>query len=233
MAAANPAAPASAQTGVDLPETSQPIAEKAASSGTQVILPAFSPLKVMLDEELSSQTHGVGDKFTVTVLEDVVDRDTVVIPKGSIGHGKVTFATAKGGFGKPGIIAISLTKLELADREVELDGRYREEGRNKNGAVVATWLAVGVFSGFIKGKPGSIEKGRELVAKTGEPIEYRVGENAMLASTGGNSDDGTGTEDTTRLEAAEAGGDAGTVAETQSPGTGLPEDNQVTLDGEL
>ena len=138
-------------------------------------LPAFTPLKLMLNEELSSQQVQVGDPFTVTVLEDVVDNGAIVIPKGSIGHGEVTFASRKGGFGKPGIIGIALRRLELNGRHVELDGRYREEGRNNNGAVAATWFAVGIFSGFIKGRAGYIEKGRELRGRTGEPITYPLG----------------------------------------------------------
>ena len=138
-------------------------------------LPAFTPLKLMLNEELSSQQVSVGDPFTVTVLEDVVDNGAIVIPKGSIGHGEVTFASRKGGFGKPGIIGIALRSLDLGERRVELDGRYREEGKNNNGAVAATWMAVGIFSGFIKGRAGYIEKGRELRGRTGEPITYPVG----------------------------------------------------------
>jgi hypothetical protein len=58
---------------------------------------------------------------------------------------------------------------------VLLDGRYREEGSNNNGAVVATWIAVGVFSGFIKGKTGTIPQGRELKARTGEDIGFVPG----------------------------------------------------------
>lgn len=120
-------------------------------------------------------TAMLGDRFPVVVLHDVVDRDTIVIPQGATGYGEVTFTTNKGGFGKPGIIGIALRHLQLGDRQVALSGRYREEGQNKNGATAATYFAVGVFAGFIKGKPGVIPRGRELKARTGEAIVFTPG----------------------------------------------------------
>ena len=137
-------------------------------------LSAGTPVYVMLNDEISTITSRVGDQFGVTVLYDVVDYNYVVIPAGTTGYGEVTFSTNKGAFGKPGILGISLRRLTLGDRQVALDGRYREEGQNKNGATAATWLAVGVFSGFIKGKPGVIPKGRELKGRTGEVIDYSI-----------------------------------------------------------
>lgn len=138
----------------------------------QAMLAAGTPVIVMLDQELTTTTNKVGEMFQVTVLHDVVDGGTVVIPQGSIGHGEITFVTKRGGFGKAGIIGIALRDLDLGDRKIELDGHYREEGKNRGGATVATWVAVGVFSGFIKGNEGAIPKGRELKARTGEAIAY-------------------------------------------------------------
>jgi hypothetical protein len=152
-----------------------PIAEKeTAPAGTTATLPAGTPVALMLDDELSSMDRAVGDRFSVTVLHDVVDLNRTVIPQGTTGYGEVTFVTDKGSFGKPGIIGVTLRGLTLGNRQVRLDGRYREEGGNNSGAIVATSLAAGVFAGFINGKPGTIPKGRELQARTGEDIAYPV-----------------------------------------------------------
>lgn len=145
-----------------------------------VTLPVGSPVFVMLDQDLSTMTAAIGDRFPVVVLNDVIDQDTVVIPKGTTGYGEVTFTTNKGSFGKPGIIGIALRHLQLADRQVALSGRYREEGQSKAGATAATYFAVGVFAGFIKGKPGVIPRGRELKARTGEAIVFTPGLAATL-----------------------------------------------------
>ena len=126
----------------------------------------------MMNEEVSSKTCKTGDHFGVTVLHDVVGQGAVVIPAGTLGNGEVTFCTNKGGFGKPGILGISLRAFVLNGKNVLLDGRYREEGGNNNGATAATWFAVGIFSGFITGKAGVIPKGRELRARTGEDLAF-------------------------------------------------------------
>jgi hypothetical protein len=144
----------------------------AAAPVAKATLPAGATVMLMTNDELSTKLSHVGDQFGVTVLEDVTDGSTVVIPKGTPGRGEVTFATNNGGFGKPGILGIALRHLDLNGTKVPLDGHYREEGANKNGATVATWFAVGVFSGFIRGKPGVIPRGRELKAHTGEDIAY-------------------------------------------------------------
>jgi hypothetical protein len=138
-------------------------------------LPEGTQVVVMMNDEISTLESAVGDRFGVTVLQDVVDRDTIVIPQGATGYGEVTFRSGKGGFGKPGILGIALRKVEVGENNYALDGRYREEGGNKNTAVAATWFAVGIFSGFIKGKAGVIPKGRELRARTGEDIDFVIG----------------------------------------------------------
>ncbi|WP_144037842.1 hypothetical protein [Sphingopyxis sp. KK2] len=168
------AGPAGSTPAVEaLPAATAPL-PVAAGAARGPSLSAGTPVIVMLNDEISTMSSHVGDRFGVTVLYDVVDYDHVVIPAGTTGYGEVTFSTNKGGFGKPGIVGISLRQLDLGGRPVALDGRYREEGQSKNGATVATWFAVGVFSGFIKGKPGVIPKGRELKARTGEAIAYTI-----------------------------------------------------------
>jgi hypothetical protein len=154
--------------------STQPPPTVITTAPSQSVLAAGTPIVVMLNDEISTVTSRVGDIFQVTVLHDVVSEGAVVIPQGTIGHGEVTFVTNKGGFGKPGILAISLRHLEMPGRRVALDGRYRQEGKNNNGVTAATWVAVGIFSGFIQGKAGVIPKGRELKARTGEDIAYAV-----------------------------------------------------------
>ncbi len=168
---AEPAEDASPEAPAALPEAEL---EEDTEAGPMATLPAFTPVFVMMNDDVSTELSKVGDRFGVTVLHDVLDGPTVAIPKGTTGEGEVTFVTGNGGFGKAGIIAISLRHLDLEGKEVSLDGRYREEGRNKNGATAATWFAVGVFSGFIRGKDGYIPKGRELKARTGEDILYSL-----------------------------------------------------------
>jgi hypothetical protein len=147
-----------------------PLQEAQPAAALAKPLPAGTPVFVALDTELSTQTSTVGDSFSVTVSQDVMQDGIVVIPKGVRGRGEITFLTKKGGFGKPGIIGIALRDMELNGRQVLLDGRFREEGGNNNAATAATWLAVGVISGLVQGKSSVIPAGRELKGRTGEDI---------------------------------------------------------------
>lgn len=135
-----------------------------------VTLPAGTPVFVTLDSELATQTNIIGDNFSVTVAQNVLVNNMIAIPKGAKGVGEVTFVTKKGGFGKPGIIGIALRTLNVNGQSIILDGRFREEGGNRDGVTAATMFAVGVFSGFIQGKPGTIPAGRGLKGRVGEDI---------------------------------------------------------------
>lgn len=135
-----------------------------------VTVPAGTPILVTLASELSSRSSNQGDWFQVVVHEDLVHQGVIVVPKGTIGHGEVTFASRKGGFGKSGIIGISLRHLDLNGQKFALDGRYREVGKSGDGAAAATMFAVGVFAGFVTGKSSAIPQGRVLKARTGEDI---------------------------------------------------------------
>ena len=55
----------------------------------------------MTNQELSTKANKVGEWFQVTVLNDVTDGGRVVIPKGTIGSGQVTFATNNGDLASP------------------------------------------------------------------------------------------------------------------------------------
>ena len=138
----------------------------------RLVLPSGAPLTVVVNNALSSQSNHVGDRFQVAVAEDVSENGVVVIPKGTIGYGEVTFSTSKGGWGKGGILGIALRYLELNGETVELDGRYREEGRQRDGAASATMFAVGIFAALVKGGASAIPKGRLLQAHTASDISY-------------------------------------------------------------
>jgi hypothetical protein len=139
---------------------------------TSYVLPAGTPIVVATADDLSSTVNKVGDPFKVVVAYDVVDRGIVVVPKGTTGVGEVTFSTKKGGFGRAGLLGIALRTLDLNGKQIELDGRYREEGKDNGGAAGAVVFAVGIVGIAVTGKNSLIPKGRELKAHIGEDISY-------------------------------------------------------------
>ena len=139
-----------------------------------ILLPMFTPVMVALDQDISTETHKVGDRFTVTVVDDVISDGVPVISKGARGFGEVTFASGNGAFGKPGIIGLSLRSLEVHGRAVILDGRYREEGREQDASAAAVMYVAGPLSALVRGKDSAIEAGRVLKARTGEDFAVSV-----------------------------------------------------------
>jgi hypothetical protein len=142
----------------------------AAANPSTPILAAGTPVTVVMAQDVSSRTAHVGDWFDVFLRDDLVLAHGVIVPKGTRGRGEVTFATNKGVFGKPGILGIALRHLDLNGQIIPVDGRYREEGKNNDGAAAATMFAVGIAAVFVTGKVSVIPKGRELRARIGEDV---------------------------------------------------------------
>ncbi len=161
--------PAAAPLGIELASAPSTVLPAGSS------LPSGTPVIVFLDQDLDTAVNKIGDSFRIVVAEDVVAEGTIIIPKGAVGNGDITFLTSRGGFGKGGILQIAVRQLELGERRVLLDGRYREEGKNNEGATAATMFAVGIFAGFIKGKTGMIPRGRLLKARIAEAVDFVPG----------------------------------------------------------
>jgi hypothetical protein len=174
------AAPAAAQQAADAPPVPAPAAPPATPAApaaplapaTPGVLPANTDVLLRMDQELNSKTAKVGDRFNMTVVNDVLSNGLVVIPAGTRGVGEVTYHTNKGSFGKSGKMEIEIKHLELGGRRIPITGKYRQEGEGGTTETVVTAVLVGVFSAFVTGKSAVIPQGRELLARTDEPIAY-------------------------------------------------------------
>jgi hypothetical protein len=148
------------------------VASAEPAAGTQLTLPRSSTIFVTLDDDLSTVDSKLGDKFNVTVAANVMVGDVVAIPAGTKGVGDVTFFTKPGGFGKPGILGITLRHLQMGDRELPLLGHYREEGGNNNGGAAVAAYAVGIFAIAVRGKRSVIPAGRQLKSRNADDFSF-------------------------------------------------------------
>lgn len=163
------AAPAVAAPAAAAPAAAPPVALAPAPPG---VLPANTDVLLRMDQELNSKSAKVGDRFNMTVVNDVLSNGLVVIPAGTRGVGEVTYHTNKGAFGKSGKMEIEIKHVELGGRRVPVTGKYRQEGEGGTTATVAAVVLVGVFSAFVTGKSAIIPQGRELLAQTDEAVAY-------------------------------------------------------------
>ena len=129
--------------------------------------PAWSAVKVpegtefpmRLEDSLSSKTAHEGDRFTVTLTDDVRLADGTILRAGYRGVGEVVNAEKSGMLGKTGKLNLRLSYLKVGDERIRLRASKASQGKHNTGAQVVTVVLVGVFAGFIKGKNTQIPKG--------------------------------------------------------------------------
>jgi len=110
-------------------------AQRFLAGGTQVSLAAV--------QELSSKHIKQGDHYKFTVVNDVVDHGTVVIPRGSIADGVVSMKTGRAIGGKSGKFDITFASVTANGVTFPLMGTHRQEGKgNTVGALLGSiWIS--------------------------------------------------------------------------------------------
>lgn len=168
LAASVTAMPVNAQDAAPLPVTEVPLSISVAPAAPQVVLPANTQIALSMNQEITTRgdTWSEGDTFNMTVVNDVMLNNYVVIPRGSRGVGRITWLTSRGAFGKSGKMDISIDYVEVGGRRIPVTGTYRQEGEGNTLATVGGVIAAGIFAGFITGKSARIPQGRELTAQT-------------------------------------------------------------------
>jgi hypothetical protein len=146
----------------------------------QIILPPNTEVVVTPNDSLTTKGKKIkeGYKFPIATVFDVMQDGFVMIPKGTVGEGTVTYVTNKGAFGKSGKMEVSFDRLVLNGQKIPLTGNFRQEGEGNTGATVGAAVAVGVFSAFVTGRSAIIVNGTQLRARTVEPLAFAVPDNA-------------------------------------------------------
>lgn len=162
-----------------------PVSQGHVTAEGNAILPANTEVPLRMSEEVTTKgkTWDEGDTFRLSVARDVKFGGYVVIPAGSRATGRITWLTSRGAFGKSGKMDIELESVEVDGRTIPLEGTYRQEGEGATMATLGGVLVAGVFAGFITGKSGRIPEGRELIAKTEQPIELAIAASAIGQSS--------------------------------------------------
>jgi hypothetical protein len=135
-------------------------------------LPINTPVRLKLNENLSSGTNRVNDRMDFEVLEDVKVGGQVVISRGAIAMGTVTEAKPKGMFGKAGKLDVAIDSVRLADgKSASLSASQSVKGKG-HGAAVTTGVIVTAlvlwpaapFLLLIRGNDVNIARGTEITA---------------------------------------------------------------------
>ena len=139
-----------------------------------VILRAGTPVPMQTGVALSSLTNRQGDRFDLTVTEDVVVGGLVVIRRGSRGIGEITSLTPKGSFGKSGKLEVALLFVDAGTTRVRLDGRAASRGHSGTAGTVVTAVLAGTFAAFVTGSSARIPVGSPMTGFTARdlPVDF-------------------------------------------------------------
>jgi hypothetical protein len=120
-----------------------------------IVVPADTPITVVLSSTISSKVARPGDEFEATVSEPVVVEGRTAIPKGAHANGTVVDAKKQGTFKGAAILAIRLTRVEIHGKGYTIStSPYggTEKGKGKRTAVVTGGgAAVGALIGGLAG----------------------------------------------------------------------------------
>lgn len=156
------------------PAAANPNSADAQPKPAKYVLKSGTELKLKLAHDLSSKTSATGDPVELVLDEDVKVGDVIVVPKGTMARGTVSHAKKAGNFGRGGELNLRLEHLRAGDTKVPLRGVRGEEGKGKEGTVVALTVAFGPV-GFLKhGKQAQVKAGTAVAAFVDQDTEVAV-----------------------------------------------------------
>ena len=131
-----------------------------------------TPIKLRLNETISSSNARVNQEIPFAVVEDISVDNVIVIPKGSTAIGTVTEAETKKSMGRGGKLNISISYVRLKDQEkAPLRAMQNNKGGGHIGAMTTGMVATAVvfFPAaplllFVHGKDITIPQGTEITA---------------------------------------------------------------------
>lgn len=85
-----------------------------------VVVPAETPVHVVLDQTISSKTSTSGQTFSATVAAPIEVDGKVVVPKGARAEGIVREAKPAGRFKGAAVLSLTLTRVEVGGKSYEI-----------------------------------------------------------------------------------------------------------------
>ena len=169
IAALSVATSSAAQGVAEAPSQPQPPALQAdvqvvappppASHPDALVVPRDTMVRLMVLNEVNTNSARPGDRFVLRVDENVVVGGATIIPVGARAYGEVTRVKLNGAVGKAGSVGAKLLYVELGEERIPLTGESESKGRKEGGGVVMASAIWGPFGLLMKGGPGKLKAG--------------------------------------------------------------------------
>jgi hypothetical protein len=135
------------------------------------LLPALTPVPLVIDAEVSSSANKSGDRFPLHVAEDVKLGDSVLIPAGSVGEGEVVHAAKSKGGGRAGELILAARFVTVDGKQVRLRSFSAGSGSDRSNAALGVAVAVGLWGMLVRGSELVMPAGTAVGAKTAEEVQ--------------------------------------------------------------
>ena len=145
-------------------------------SSTENVLRAGTEVPLRLEENLDSNDKTVreGNRFRLSVANDVMLGGLVVIPAGSPATGEITDLRRKGMWGKSGRITARVLNVRVGDRLIRLTGTFDDKGVTGTAGVVGAVVFVPIAGFFLTGTSAKMPAGSGVKAFLDEDLRVGV-----------------------------------------------------------
>ena len=140
------------------------------ATAATVTLQEGTELPMRLEDTISSKVATEGDRFTISLTEDVKLADGTILRAGYRGVGEVVEARKSGALGKTGKLNVRLNYLKVGDQRIRLRASRGVQGNHNTAAQVGTLLLLWPVAPFIKGKSTQLTKGTIMTAFADQDI---------------------------------------------------------------
>ena len=142
------------------------------SPATGNVLRAGTEVPLRIEENLDSndKTLREGHQFRMTVANNVMLGNQVVIPAGSMAMGEITDLRRKGMWGKSGRITARVLYARVGDRMIRLTGTFDDKGVTGTAGVVGAIVFVPIAGFFLTGTSAKMPAGSGVKAFLDEDL---------------------------------------------------------------
>ncbi|BBD98834.1 hypothetical protein SAMIE_1023350 [Sphingobium amiense] len=123
------------------------------------LLPAGTPVRLMVLKEINSRTARLGDRFKLRVDEPIYIDGASAVPVGSTAWGEIASVEKNGAVGKGGRLGAKLLYLDLPSGRVPLRGGYADKGDGNGAGVVLAVVGFGILGLLTGGDSARLKAG--------------------------------------------------------------------------
>ncbi len=137
-------------------------------------IPAGTSARLRVESPVSSKTALKGDKFDISLAEDIVVDGKISVAAGAKGKGEVIHAQGKGFGGRAGELLLAARYLEVQGRQLKLRGfAISKAGANNTAEAIGASIAIPLAGLFVTGTSAEVKVGHLGIAKTVDAFQLQ------------------------------------------------------------